>query len=236
MMPKSGYRFSENIMLQRNLERDDDSKKSHHALGCPPLFGQAADNGYFVSFGEGLKIVHAGRTADELPRLLPRCFSYAAVVPSASTRQMMRCRTRIIAPRRLIVPARSAAWHSNGGAAVLSRAGLSGGSPACIRASCRTNETKPPRGPHSAGGLFVPSIRLNRSADSCNRRFDFSTIWRVFNTDARSKSTSSLSARISWTNIDLCGMAALLCCHTGGSATGLSATDAWGRAAAGDRR
>jgi 4-amino-4-deoxy-L-arabinose transferase-like glycosyltransferase len=32
MMPKSGYRFSENIMLQKEIERDDDSKKSHHAL------------------------------------------------------------------------------------------------------------------------------------------------------------------------------------------------------------
>jgi len=32
MMPKSGYRFSENIMLQKQVERDDDSQKSHHAL------------------------------------------------------------------------------------------------------------------------------------------------------------------------------------------------------------
>jgi hypothetical protein len=27
MIPKSGYRFSEKIMLKDNLERDDDSKK-----------------------------------------------------------------------------------------------------------------------------------------------------------------------------------------------------------------
>jgi len=27
MIPKSGYRFSEKIMLNNNLERDDDSKK-----------------------------------------------------------------------------------------------------------------------------------------------------------------------------------------------------------------
>src|SRR5512144_3036889 len=32
MIPKSGYRFSEKIMLQHRLERDDDSKKSHPAL------------------------------------------------------------------------------------------------------------------------------------------------------------------------------------------------------------
>jgi hypothetical protein len=29
MMPKSGIRFSENIMLQYNLERDEESKKNH---------------------------------------------------------------------------------------------------------------------------------------------------------------------------------------------------------------
>jgi DNA-binding winged helix-turn-helix (wHTH) protein len=32
MIPKSGYRFSEKIMLQNEVERDDDSKKSHRAL------------------------------------------------------------------------------------------------------------------------------------------------------------------------------------------------------------
>jgi hypothetical protein len=32
MIPKSGYRFSEKIMLQQRLERDDDSKKSHPDL------------------------------------------------------------------------------------------------------------------------------------------------------------------------------------------------------------
>src|SRR5215211_433463 len=43
MIPKSGYRFSEKIMLHHKLERDDDSKKSHLALGqidrrsIPPL-------------------------------------------------------------------------------------------------------------------------------------------------------------------------------------------------------
>jgi len=31
MIPKSGYRFSEKIMLNK-LERDDDSKKSHPVL------------------------------------------------------------------------------------------------------------------------------------------------------------------------------------------------------------
>src|SRR5262245_31842427 len=35
MIPKSGYRFSEKIMLQQKLERDDDSKKSHPALAFP---------------------------------------------------------------------------------------------------------------------------------------------------------------------------------------------------------
>jgi hypothetical protein len=32
MIRKSGYRFSEKIMLNKKMERDDDSKKSHHAL------------------------------------------------------------------------------------------------------------------------------------------------------------------------------------------------------------
>jgi hypothetical protein len=30
MIRKSGHRFSEKIMLEQKLERDDDSKKSHH--------------------------------------------------------------------------------------------------------------------------------------------------------------------------------------------------------------
>jgi hypothetical protein len=29
MIPKGGYTFSEKILLQEKLERDDDSKKSH---------------------------------------------------------------------------------------------------------------------------------------------------------------------------------------------------------------
>jgi len=33
MIPKSGYRFSEKIMRQQKLKRDDDSKKNHRALG-----------------------------------------------------------------------------------------------------------------------------------------------------------------------------------------------------------
>src|SRR5437667_9483993 len=43
MIRKSGYRFSEKIMLKQKIERDDDSKKSHHALErfrakvCPGL-------------------------------------------------------------------------------------------------------------------------------------------------------------------------------------------------------
>jgi len=32
MIRKSGYRFSEKIMLEQKIERDDDSKKSHHVL------------------------------------------------------------------------------------------------------------------------------------------------------------------------------------------------------------
>src|SRR5258707_12048161 len=32
MIRKSGYRFSEKIMLKQKIERDDDSKKSHRAL------------------------------------------------------------------------------------------------------------------------------------------------------------------------------------------------------------
>jgi len=34
MIPKSGYRFSEKIMLQQKIERDDDSRKSHPALAA----------------------------------------------------------------------------------------------------------------------------------------------------------------------------------------------------------
>ena len=32
MIPKSGNRFSEKIMLNKKLDRDDDSKKSHPDL------------------------------------------------------------------------------------------------------------------------------------------------------------------------------------------------------------
>jgi len=31
MIRKSGYRFSEKIMLKQKMERDDDSRKSHPA-------------------------------------------------------------------------------------------------------------------------------------------------------------------------------------------------------------
>jgi len=34
MIPKSVQRFSEKIMLKQNLERHDDSTKSHPALGA----------------------------------------------------------------------------------------------------------------------------------------------------------------------------------------------------------
>jgi hypothetical protein len=37
MIRKSGYRFSEKIMLKQKMERDDDSKKSHPALVKPGL-------------------------------------------------------------------------------------------------------------------------------------------------------------------------------------------------------
>jgi hypothetical protein len=40
MIPKSGNRFSEKIMPNKKLERDDDSTKSHPALVT--LFGQSA--------------------------------------------------------------------------------------------------------------------------------------------------------------------------------------------------
>jgi hypothetical protein len=51
MIRKSGHRFSEKIMLKQKMERDDDSKKSHPALGSdvqssrphlPPSAGQSA--------------------------------------------------------------------------------------------------------------------------------------------------------------------------------------------------
>ena len=41
MIRKSGYRFSEKIMLKQRIERDDDSKKSHPALD----FSSEADSG-----------------------------------------------------------------------------------------------------------------------------------------------------------------------------------------------
>src|SRR5215471_20945625 len=34
---RGGYRFSEKIMLHHRLERDDESKRSHHALAAPSL-------------------------------------------------------------------------------------------------------------------------------------------------------------------------------------------------------
>jgi len=35
MIPKSGYRFSEKIMPNKEVERDDDSKRSRRALTPP---------------------------------------------------------------------------------------------------------------------------------------------------------------------------------------------------------
>jgi hypothetical protein len=40
MIRKSGYRFSEKIVLKQKLERDDDSKKSHPALGRGEIVGK----------------------------------------------------------------------------------------------------------------------------------------------------------------------------------------------------
>jgi hypothetical protein len=49
MIPKSGYRFSEKIMLHEELERDDDSKKSHHALSSYDLPNMATRCGSMPS-------------------------------------------------------------------------------------------------------------------------------------------------------------------------------------------
>src|SRR4051812_16537586 len=43
MIPKSGYRFSEKIMLKQELEQDDDSKRSHRALAAEAADGSALD-------------------------------------------------------------------------------------------------------------------------------------------------------------------------------------------------
>src|SRR5215208_6835167 len=58
MIPKSGYRFSEKIMLKQRGERDDDSKRSHHALSSaqrrqepghePAALDQAVDQDVLV--------------------------------------------------------------------------------------------------------------------------------------------------------------------------------------------
>jgi len=37
MVPKSGCRFSEKIMLIKKLKRDDDSTRRHHALAIDTL-------------------------------------------------------------------------------------------------------------------------------------------------------------------------------------------------------
>jgi hypothetical protein len=42
MIPKSVQRFSEKIMLKKKLERDDDSTKSHPALGAHRRLSSAA--------------------------------------------------------------------------------------------------------------------------------------------------------------------------------------------------
>ena len=42
MIRKSGYRFFEKIMLKQKIERDDDSKKSHPALGLQGRTGAVA--------------------------------------------------------------------------------------------------------------------------------------------------------------------------------------------------
>jgi hypothetical protein len=50
MIRKSGYRFSEKIMLKQKIERDDDSKKSHPALALQlPFFKMGALSDRLVS-------------------------------------------------------------------------------------------------------------------------------------------------------------------------------------------
>jgi hypothetical protein len=42
MIPKSGYGFRKGSCSTNKLERDDDSKKSHHALGDPGSLSRQA--------------------------------------------------------------------------------------------------------------------------------------------------------------------------------------------------
>jgi hypothetical protein len=49
MIPKSGYRFSEKIMRQQKLKRDDDSKKNHRALGKTDFVFSYGSSGATIS-------------------------------------------------------------------------------------------------------------------------------------------------------------------------------------------
>src|SRR5262249_40501162 len=59
MMPKSGYRFRKTSCAKKKLERDDDSKKSHHALA--ELLAQKSE--YVVGAAVGQAVANIVRHA-----------------------------------------------------------------------------------------------------------------------------------------------------------------------------
>jgi hypothetical protein len=58
MIPKSGSRFSEKIMLKKELEGDDDSKKGHPAL-VRVVLARFGDNGGIESDPKSVNRRHA---------------------------------------------------------------------------------------------------------------------------------------------------------------------------------
>src|SRR5215204_2763408 len=66
---RAGYRFSERSCSNNNLERDDDSKKSHHALavsGSTESRGQHVQLRRIRAAGSGLHVLDTGKVALEV--------------------------------------------------------------------------------------------------------------------------------------------------------------------------
>src|SRR5262249_16649029 len=87
MIPKSGYRFSEKLMVQQRAKRDDGSKKRHHALARTAPLRRGAGQRHKVRShrrdGGGARLVQALAAAAAALRSLASATSAALVSVSA---------------------------------------------------------------------------------------------------------------------------------------------------------
>src|SRR5437016_3189831 len=66
MIRKSGHRFSEKDHAQtKKIERDDDSKKSHHALGAAPPASRSVSDRHRLPRGQAYLLVKCTQAISE---------------------------------------------------------------------------------------------------------------------------------------------------------------------------